>query len=737
MPTQPVSRRTFLKLGATTVAATVLAGCQAPRRPVMLEPYVKPPEEQLTGQATWYASTCRQCPAGCGIVVRVMNGRALKIEGNSEHPLNRGKLCARGQAGLQLLYNPDRLSGPVQQAQRGSRQFAPVAWNDAINTLFTKVQAAGPAVGVWAGTTLSGHIYDLYQQLAKALNAAPPVVFDLYTALHGYATLGRVNQTLAGRNELPAYDISRSDVILSFGADFLGTWLSAVRYGVDFGSFRSQALGKRGYLVQLEPRMSITGAKADRWVPLQPGAEALVAQAILSLTASEGYGPAERMARAQVLAGSVDVNAAAAAGGLSLDELKSLARLWATADRPVALPGSALTGAGQGEAAASAVQALNVAAGAGGLPLASSASMPNLTKPGVSTFADAQALIARMQAGKVPVLLVHGANPLYDLPAAAGFGEALKKVPYVVSFAPLVDETAAWADLILPDRTYLESWGYEVVSPNFGQAMVSSQQPVVVPVFDARAAGDILVTLGQGLNPAGTPWADEVAFLKDSVSRLADKAQAEATWARFLQHGGWWASAVPAVPAASAAAAPAAAAPAANTALQNAAPSFQGDAAQYPNYLHLYPSALLSDGRGANLPWLQGSPDPMTTVAWQTWVELNPDTAQKLGVTDGDIVRVTSPSGELEAPVYVYPAVRPDTVAIPTGQGHADYGRYARGRGGNPLQLIGLTQDAAGQALAWAGMRVKVTPTGRKAALALFEFKAATDDQSLSSFFPG
>jgi anaerobic selenocysteine-containing dehydrogenase len=141
-----VTRRDFLRMGAAGVASAVLAGCQKPRRWVDLEPYVRPPEEQLAGVATWYASTCRQCPAGCGIVVRTMNGRALKIEGNPEHPLNRGKLCARGQAGLQLLYNPDRLAGPVQQAQRGSRQFQSLDWGEAINALYDKLQMAGGAV---------------------------------------------------------------------------------------------------------------------------------------------------------------------------------------------------------------------------------------------------------------------------------------------------------------------------------------------------------------------------------------------------------------------------------------------------------------------------------------------------------------------------------------------------------------------------------------------------------------
>src|SRR5512135_3164045 len=259
-----VTRRDFLKLGATGLIAAALAGCEDPRRWVVLEPYVKPPEEQLAGQATWYASTCRQCPAGCGILVRIMNGRALKIEGNPEHPLNRGKLCARGQAGLQVLYNPDRLTGPVRQSQRGSRQFQPLSWNEALNTAFSKIQVAGQRVAIWSGSTTSGHLYDLFQRFTRSISAPNPIEFDLYAAYHGYQLLQNTD------NELPSYALANADVVFSFGADFLGTGLSATRYGVEFGQFRQQPLGKRGYLVQFEPRMTNTGAKSDQWVPIRP-----------------------------------------------------------------------------------------------------------------------------------------------------------------------------------------------------------------------------------------------------------------------------------------------------------------------------------------------------------------------------------------------------------------------------------------------------------------------------------
>ena len=157
-----LSRRRFLQLSTVGAATLVLAGCKWPRRWEVLEPYVTPPEEQLTGQATWYASTCRQCPAGCGIIVRIMNGRAVKIEGNPHHPLNQGKLCARGQAGLQVLYNPDRLQGPQSQAQPGSKAFTSISWEEGIRTLASKLQSAGSKTAILLGSTVSGHAYDLF-----------------------------------------------------------------------------------------------------------------------------------------------------------------------------------------------------------------------------------------------------------------------------------------------------------------------------------------------------------------------------------------------------------------------------------------------------------------------------------------------------------------------------------------------------------------------------------------------
>jgi anaerobic selenocysteine-containing dehydrogenase len=717
------TRRDFLKIGAAGTATAILAGCsQESERWVDLEPYVRAPEEQLAGIPNWYASTCRMCPAGCGIIVRIMNGRATKIEGNPEHPVNRGKLCARGQAGLQLLYNPDRVTGAVLQDKRGDRKFKAIAWNDAINTLYEKLNAAGPNVGVWVGASTSGHLVDLFTRFTQAIGAPAPVRYDLYSGLNNYAGLASVSNTLLGQAELPTYDLGNADLIFSFGADFLGPWLSSTAYGVEFGDFRSQTYGKRGYLVQFEPKMTISGAKADRWVPIQPGAEGLVAQAIIKIVADQKLGSPDRVDRATQLAADVNLDDAAAACELSTDQLVELARMFVVAEHPVAIPGPAVFGRNNGLSAAVAVQALNVIAGTVGDPgsMALTPGLPDTSRlaPAASTFADAQAMISHMNSGDVKVLLVHGANPAYDLPQDAGFVAALGNVETVISFNVLVDETSVQADYILPDRVYLEGWGYEVSRPGFqGLPVVSSQQPVVGPLYDVRPTGDVLLTVAKGIPAAAQalPWTDEVAFIKEMVSALPKGASGgddqDVRWARFLQHGGWWPETAPS----------AALKPAALQTLDVSATTFQGDQAEYNYFLQPYLSVLLGDSSGANTPWLQGSPDPMTTITWQTWVELNPTTAKDLGVDNGDVVKITSPHGEIEAPVYIFPAIRPDTVAIPLGQGHSDLGRYAKQRGSSALLLISSQLDESGNYLAWANVRVKLTKTGATKALALLE----------------
>jgi anaerobic selenocysteine-containing dehydrogenase len=725
--TSKFSRRTFLKIAS---GVGVAAGLSPVVRRVALEPFVRPPEEELPGRATWYASTCRQCSAGCGIIVRVINGRPRKIEGNPAHPVNRGKLCARGQAGLQLLYDPDRLQSAVRQTGgRFSRKFEPITWTEAVDQLAAAIESAGDTgqIAFLAGM-LPDHLHDLASRFLETLNAEPPVIFDLQSALDGRSDALETSQRWFGQRRLPQYDIAHAEAILSFGANFLETWMSPVSQGVDYGMMRGGQFGGRGFLAQFEPRLSATGATADEWVPISPGTEGLVALGLGRIIVEENLG---RVGSHQQFADwyrDVDVSQVAEAADISVERIRRLARIFAEAGRSVAIPGGQIAGHTNASESFDAVMALNVImrrlGREGGVFLLQDAPAEQFSRTvHPSTFSEIQSLVDRMRSGDVRLLFIHGSNPLYELPDWVGFRQALEHVDLVVSFASAVDETAVASDLILPDHTFLENWGYQLVSIAADRPVISALQPVVRPLYNTLASGDLILALAARLggSTAGTlPWPDQVAYLEEVSSQLKgssigpyDARGNSGFWSRWRSYGGWW-SEKPIRQEPELGQHP-------SKAIQIPNAIFSDDSASYPYFLIPYPSITLGDGRGANQPWLQETPDPITTARWNTWIEINPQTASELGLEDNDLVRISSSQGELEVPVVVNPGLRPDTVAMPIGQGHEDYGRFAAGRGSSVLQLIAPSQDSSADKLVWAATRVRLEPVGRVRKVARLE----------------
>ena len=638
MMADSLTRRDFLKISALAAATTVVSGCTIDlQQTEHLESYVNPPEDGLPGENLSYATTCRQCSAGCGTIVRVSEGRAHKIEGNPQHPVNRGKLCARGQAALQELYDPDRLRNAVQQTGgRGSQVFEPLQWDLALPTLLSGIIAADPGKVAFLGGNISSHLWTVVSRFMEGLGGRPPVIYSLGDELEGRAALARSSQHMFGAEAVPLFDIANADVVFSFGANFLETWLSPLHYARAYSQMRHGPLDKRGYLVQLEPRLSSTAASADEWVPVQPGTEGLVALALGKIIVEEGLAEAPNAAVFE----PVSVGAVAQASGVSAENLERLARLFASVSRPLALGGGAALAHGNGVAAASAIQALNGAIGQvgqpGGVFLPSETRSDDLAPPPISRFADVQRLIEDMAAGEIQVLLVHGANPVFDLPGRAGFTDGLANVDFVASFSPAVDETAVHSDLVVPDHTSLEGWGYHV-PPVADRMVVSGQQPVMRPLYDTRSAVDVFLSMASDLGgsiAAALPWPNEIAYLKDMLAQWSGAAWSQAFWSNFRRRGGDW-------PETAEATSPAAGRRGAEP-LSLIAPA---EDPNYPFHLHLYPSITLFDGRGANKSWLQETPDPMTTVSWQTWIEINPHAAEQLGVKDNDIVLVISPGG--------------------------------------------------------------------------------------------
>jgi anaerobic selenocysteine-containing dehydrogenase len=740
--TKTITRRRFLQMGGLASTAMALSGCTIDlQKPEYLQPYVVPPEEALPGQNIWYASACRQCPAGCGILVRVSNGRAHKIEGNPLHPLNHGRLCARGQSGLQVLYNPDRLQNAMRQEGRGTQKFTALQWEDALTQVTARVKAARPGGVAFYSSLISDSLSAIAVPFMKALGAQAPVFYDTIGAYGGRGTLSHVvGQMLGAEPEQPFFDLVGSDVVFSFGADLTGTWLSPVAYGRAYGQMRGRALGKRGYLVQLEPRMSATGAVADEWVPIRPGTEGQVAMALGKIMVDQGIGTAASSPYAALFK-NVDAAGIAAYSGVGLARLEKLARTFGGYQRPAAIPGGAVTGYTNGVQATIAVLLLNVLMDnlnkdQSALWLTPPPPDPIFAGTPVATFSDVQVLIEAMKAGQVDVLFVHG-NPLYELPVAAGFAEGLAKVPFVVSFSSMVDETVVQSDLTLPDDSYLESWAYQYVTPPGDRPAISGLQPVVSRLYDTRATTDVFLDLAQRLGgpvKEVLPYKNTVEFMKAAMAKLVKQdapygtKNADAVWAGWRQFGGWW-------PQTEAVTLPASA-PVVPATLEVPQADFIGSPEEFPYMLYPYLSTLLSDGRGADQPWLQEAPDPITTATWATWVEINPETARELGLERNDVVKIITPTSRIVAIVYPFAGIRPDVVAVPIGRGHAAYGRYAKNQGANVAAILSPQITSDGE-LAWGATRVKLEKMGTKQILPVIENNVGVDRANETKYFPG
>ncbi len=704
MTREGLSRRDVLKLaGVGGAAAAVLSGCGPLARHVRRRPYPDMPEYALPGESVYFATTCRECAAGCGLIVRTVEGRAVKIEGNPRHPVNRGATCARGQAALEGLYNPDRARGPKR---RGGRE---ISWDEAIEVVADALRNTPPESIAFLLGLAPDHLAELVHEITQALGAPPPLRFGGLAMMEARETLARAAEAVFGQKALPTFDIAQADLVISFGANFLETWLSPVAYARAYGAMRQGHPGRRGVLVQVEPRMSMTASNADLWLPARPGTEGLVALALGRLMAQVAG------VEAPAPFAGVDPAQVAEQAEVPLAKLEKVARYAVEkAQSVVAIPGGVALGYDNGADIARAVLALNALMTDLGKssrvfftpPAGGQAPLPP------ATFRDIQNLVDRMNAGKVRALFIHGVNPVYELPKALGFADALLKVPLVISFSPFDDETARYAHYHLPDHTFLESWGYQRVQVGADREVLSGFQPVVVPVFDTRATTDVLLAAVHQVGGAlagAVPYKNEVEFIQKKVADFQTRqdgiyaaANPKLFWALFLQHGGWWTREATAEPA------------------QGKVVEVGTDKAHFSQgdlHLVVYPHPVLGDGSQANYPWLQETPDPTTTVMWNTWVEINPMTAAKLGLENDDVVRIVSPYGAIEAVVYLYPGIRPDTIAVPMGQGHTALGRWAKDRGANPVALLGAGTNAAGDAT-FAGVRVRVYKTGRRHQLA-------------------
>jgi molybdopterin-containing oxidoreductase family iron-sulfur binding subunit len=696
-----VKRRDFLKVLGVASATVGTVGCTSEKVGKLI-PYLVHPDETVAGVSTYYATTCRECAASCGILAETRDGRTTKLEGNPEHPLNRGALCARGQSALQGLYNPDRFRGPMVK-ENGA--WKAIDWDAALTLASQKLGEARSRGNSTGAVFLNQHESGSFPGFLDAWLAGFGMRPHLSVDFEADAAAIEANRRTYGV-AWPKLSFSDAKLIISFGADFLETWGMSVPQQLDFADARAKMEGAPRF-VYIGPRRSLTGLNADQWIACKPGTE---------------------LAIANVLRGSGSTADAARQSGVAEATLVRLQQELATAKPALILAGA--RGANALDLAL-AVAALNQASGAAGTTIRPGEGTGALE--GVARYSEVVDAVERMRAGQVPVVFVRGANPAYALPAAAKFADAFAKVPFKVSFSLYPDETTELCDLVLPDLHSLESWG----DADAGRGTVALQQPAMDPVFaGTRATADVLIQLAQKdpANAARYPAKDYRAWL---MGRFPGGMNAFTT---TLQKG---------LGAGSIGARPSSAAPA-----QVRAPQ---PIEQTPGdfYLVTYPSPVLGDGRGANKPWLQELPDPVTKVLWSSWVEIHPETANRLGIERGDIVEVGTASGKVRAPAYLYLGIRPDTIGLALGQGHGaaakldeydgkhnekvptqwGYGRYARNIGVRAHDLLGAGTDGAG-GLALVSTKATLTKTGDHETLVSTEGSARQHGRGIAQAVP-
>lgn len=697
-----LSRREFIKVaGIGTLAAvsgcTKLSGFMDKRGgPV-------PPE----GIDKWIPSVCGQCPDGCGMLVRVIDGRVVKIEGNPVHPVNKGTICARGQAGLQVLYDPDRIRSPLRRiGARGDGRWKEISWDEAVGevaAVLRGIRQKGEAhtISLISGVE-NGLMQGLLGRFMGSLGSPNYILASDRTKLAPFEAI----YLTQGIKQRPLYDISNCSSILSFGAPLLESSCQTLR---EYGDFRRGKGRNRGKLIHIGPRLSVTGIKSDRWIPAVPGTEGEIALSIASVIIKEGLFDRDFISRyttgfdrfVDIAVRDYTPSAVSKTTGVSEDLIVNIAREFAHNRPSIAISGSLMT------SDQIAIHCLNALAG-------------SINKKGGIYYPDyEQASIEPISewltkgSYKTNALLIYKSNFLFNMPNPGDMYEALKGIPFIVSFSPFMDETTGMADMVLPDNTYLES--SEIVDVPTANGVINGfMQPVIKPLYRTMHTGDVILRIAKEAGAAVGSYKtfEDVLFERLRQIHGAGKGyvfgegalpQSFDGFIKAVQAGGGFVTPLSRVHA--------------------GVFNFRADLlkkgvshhsasgqAGGGSALHLHTYRPLSSAGiiDFNQPWLKESFAPEVPEMWNTWVEINPATAKRQGINSGDMVWVESPVGRIRLKARLYPGIHPSVVAVPSGLGEAGEGRWNKGVGINPLRILaGETDPVSGNTL-FDYTRVKV-----------------------------
>jgi anaerobic selenocysteine-containing dehydrogenase len=733
-----IDRRSFLSFvigGAAGTALTPLPWKLTDDLSIWSQNWPWTPVPQK-GETTYVNSTCTLCPGGCGIRVRRVDDRVVKIEGMEGHPVNDGGVCALGASGIQLLYGPSRVQAPQKKVDGKWRR---ISWDAALAEIVDKLDELRS----------NGQSHSL-ACICDSDRGTVAGLLDRFLTVYGSPNFIRTpsiqdNYELAlylsqGVRAMPGFDIQDSDFVLSFGSGLIEGWESPVYMFRSKSALRSNG----GHMVQIEPRLSKTAAKSDKWIAVTPGSEGALALGLANIIIDEGLFDLDFVENHS--AGFAEYKKLVTDGfspavvskmtGLDVSDIAALARDFAGARKPLAICGR---GAGTSPGSLQdflAVHVLNALVGsinkAGGIvavPEPDYINWPDIEMDGVASrgmqqpradgagsgeFISTRYLLNQLpqivnssQDSPVQVLFVAGANPLYSMADTEAVAKAFDKIPLVVSFSSYMDETAAKADLILPNHIFLERYEDVPFARGFPQPIIGLTQPVVEPLYNTMHTGDVIIQLAQqlgGIVAEAFPWDSYEACLVES---LADK------WDTLIEEGFWVDSEFSASDQTPEFETDSSKFEFSNTDI-NALPVYHsvripGDESFYPLLLVPYDTMRLSSGYIGSPPFLVKSLEDTILKGTDVLVEVNPVTAKKLGLADRKYATLTTPLAKAKVKIYYFDGIMPGVIAIPRGLGHTDHDKFLAGKGVNYNALSETVEDAAtGLDAAW-GVRAKLS----------------------------
>jgi anaerobic selenocysteine-containing dehydrogenase len=704
-----IDRRSFLGLGLGAVAGAAVspAGMKlTDDSSIMSQNWFGLLPEPKDGEVTFENSVCSICKGSCGITIKKVAGRAIKIEGQNDHPINTGGICLHGIAGLQYLYDPSRIKSPLK---KNGKKFEQISWEEAVSHIAEKLKSIQDQKRTESIACISGNdegsVSELFKRFLKVIGSN-----NFYSVPSMETTWDNIASNMHGKNNSLSFDIENANFILSFGSGFIEGWGSPVH------CFKTNAARKEKNvkLFQIEPRLSNSAASADKWIPIKPGTEADLALGLCNIIIKEEIYDISYISKSdysfktfsKMVAKNYTPEKVAETTGIDLTLIKQIAHKFAWADKPIALAGK-----GRGDNAGdtkefAAVHALNCLAGninkKGGVwvsrkkkylkfPLENldNTAKKGFAKPRHTSFESLILKIAQSSSSEVQALFILNSNPCYTMHDSDKVIEAFEKIPFKVSFSSFMDETSKKADIILPGHIFLERYE-DILSASSGIAKktVGLSKPVVNPVFDTNNAGDAILMIAKALK--GT-IADNFAW--DNYHECL-KSVTKSIWSSLEDKGYVVLNDKPSYLKPSA--------DFSNITNNLKSVETQGDKEKFPLILISIDNVRIAGGTIASSPFALKTVSDKVIKGTDVLVEINPETAKKARLAQGEKAKVTTPVGSAIVRVNIFEGIMPGLVGMAQGLGRTLDNKYVADKGVNINKLIApVIEPSSGQDAAW------------------------------------